>query len=459
MKLRPAVACLSGLAILTAAAACSRGGAAPRPELPDTLRIGTLYSPTSLFLFRGDTMGYEFERVSAFADDKGMATEFTLARNMESAIQLLDSGAVDIIAFEVPVTAEYRTRVLHCGEENITHQVLVQSRGKGRISDVTQLVGKEVWVEKESKYESRLANLDNEIGGGIVIHTTEDSLTAEDLIELVAAKKIQFTIVDSDIAQLNATYYPTIDVSMPVSFPQKASWAVRLDHEWLADSVNVWCALAQSRSANKRALKRYFEMSKSDADGTTAEYYYPGSDPTLPKGAFSVYDSLFKRYSDSIGWDWRLLAAQAWVESKFDTTVVSWAGARGLMQIMPGTARAYGITPEEAVNPEKSIQAACASLGDLKNYMARRVPDPAEREKFVIAAYNSGLGHVADAMALAQKYGKDPALWEGNVEEAILWKTNPEYYNDEVCRFGYFRGRQTVVYVRRVMRQYKIFCQ
>ncbi|MGN1237735.1 MAG: lytic transglycosylase F, partial [Muribaculaceae bacterium] len=96
------------------------------------------------------------------------------------------------------------------------------------------------------------------------------------------------------------------------------------------------------------------------------------------------------------------------------------------------------------------------SIRDLDSFFARRIKDPAERRKFVIAAYNSGMGHVADAIALAQKYGKNPSIWFGNVEEAILWKSNPDFYNDEVCRFGYFRGRQTVAYVKKVLHQYSL---
>ena len=134
-------------------------------RLPDTLRVGTLYSPTSLFIFRGDTMGYEYERISNFAKDKKLKLEFVVARNMESMIELLDSGEIDIIAYEVPVTAEYKNKVRNCGTDNITHQVLVQRKGDNIISDVTQLVGKEIYVESGSKYESRLLNLDNEIGG------------------------------------------------------------------------------------------------------------------------------------------------------------------------------------------------------------------------------------------------------------------------------------------------------
>ena len=127
------------------------------------------------------------------------------------------------------------------------------------------------------------------------------------------------------------------------------------------------------------------------------------------------------------------------------------------MQLMPRTARAYGITLEETTDPDKNVGAAVRSIRDLDRSLAKYVPDPGERMNFIIAAYNSGIGHIYDAIALAKKYGKDPAIWHDNVEEAVLWKANPEFYNDEVCRFGYFRGRQTVNYVREVNKYYTLY--
>lgn len=446
--------------ILSQGFSCSLGNKSQTEEyrLPDTLRVGTLYSPTSIFFFRGDTLGYEYERISNFAKDKGIATKFVVARNIDAMIAMLDSGSIDVIAFEIPATTEYKERVLNCGTENITHQVLVQKKSDNPITDVTQLVGKEVYVEKNSKYESRLHNLDEEIGGGIIIRTISgDSLNTEDLISLVAEGKIQFTVIDSDIAQLNRTYYNNIDIDLPISFPQKASWAVRLGDTNLADSINVWSRQSSSKAEYKKVLKRYFELSKSnDYTGTQSEYLDPIKMPTHKKGKLSEFDALFKENAKNINWDWRLLAAQAWIESRFDTTAVSWAGARGIMQIMPGTARAYNLNPSESANAAKNIRAATDCLKDINSHLSRYVPDKKERLKFIVAAYNSGVGHVIDAIALARKYGKNPHIWSGNVEETILWKSNPDFYNDEVCHYGYFRGRQTVSYVKKVFHQYEL---
>ena len=94
-------------------------------------------------------------------------------------------------------------------------------------------------------------------------------------------------------------------------------------------------------------------------------------------------------------------------------------------------------------------------LKSLNRSLQKYVPDDVERQKFIVAAYNSGIAHVYDAIALAQKYGKNPQLWDGNVAETILMKSKPEFYNDSVCKYGYFRGKQTVTYVTQVMNFYE----
>ena len=161
---------------------------------------------------------------------------------------------------------------------------------------------------------------------------------------------------------------------------------------------------------------------------------------------------MYKR--QDVGIDWRLLASQGYHESRFNPSSVSWAGARGIMQIMPRTARAYNLPASKMADPEANIATATRIWKDLDKSLAKKVPDADERKKFVLAAYNGGLGHVLDAIALAKKYGKNPQVWSGNVEVALQMKANPEYYTDPVVKAGYFRGRETVAYVKGVMNFY-----
>ncbi len=413
-------------------------------RLPDTLRVATLYSPEAYFIYRGQEMGYDYELLTSFAADKDLSLKLEIAPSLSRAVEMLDSGLVDLIAYEVPITAEYKDRVVPCGPENVTTQVLVQPK-KGEtelITDVTDLVGKDVYVESESKYEARIRNLNQEVGGGIRIHTVDrDTMITEDLIAMVSEGKIPLTVVDSDIARINKTYYNDLDITLPLSFEQRSSWAVAPSKTWLGDSINAWLNSDTPREEQAQLLKRYFELSKNDPNNKYYRLNGPGVSP---------FDHLFKQYAEDYDWDWKLLASQAYVESKFDSTAVSWAGARGLMQIMPRTAKGYGQSAKSIMKNEVAIETALKLLRDLDKQLASKVPDEKERKKFVIAAYNSGLAHILDAINLAKKYGLNPQVWDKNVAKAILWKSNPKYYKDPVVKYGYSRGRETYDYVNRV---------
>lgn len=442
-------------------------------KLPDTLVVGTIYSPASFFILKGDTLGYDYERICAFARDNGIAIRFHVATSMKELISLVENNKVHVAAYEVPMTAEYKEHVIHCGEQNITYQVLVQRATKDTLTDVTQLVGKEVYVIHGSSYEARLKNLDNELGGGIKIHAIDnDSLISEDLIDMVASGRLPYTVAESDIAQINKTYNDSISISLKIGFPQRASWATGKDRQWLATAIDNW-ASNNATITNAHTIKqRYFEMNKHHIDSLRAmsdslnfikQAKTESGEIDYSKiykrrdGDISGYDRLFKKYAATAGLEWTVLAAIAYVESDFNPNAVSWAGAVGLMQVMPSTAKSYGFTEEDLRDPEKSVYIASLILSKTDKFLQSYISDRAERLRFNLGAYNAGVGHVVDAMKLAQKYNKNPHIWYSNVEAAVLWKTHPEFYNDPVCSYGYCRGTETVNYVRQVENAYRVF--
>ena len=410
------------------------------------LVVLTLYSSTSYFIYRGQDMGFQYELSEQFAQSLGVKLRVEVAKNVPELIQKLLAGEGDIIAYNLPITKELKDSLIYCGEEVITHQVIVQrTNGKTKpLTDVTELIGKDIYV-KPGKYFDRLTNLTSELGGGIHIHeVTGDSVTVEDLITQVAQGKIPYTVADNDLARLNRTYYPNLNTALSISFDQRASWAVRKDCPELAAAANKWHEENLTSPAYTASMKRYFEISKSIPHSPIL---------SLKEGKISHYDHLFKKYAREIDWDWRLLASLAYTESNFDTTAVSWAGARGLMQLMPRTARAMGIPPGKEQNPEESIKAAVKYIA-ATNRSLNMIADKQERINFILASYNAGLGHINDAMALAAKYGKNKSIWKSNVENYILLKSNEEYFTDPVCRNGYFRGIETYNFVRDITSRY-----
>lgn len=423
------------------------------PQMKDSgeLVVLTLYSSTSYFIYRGQEMGFQYELSEQFAKSLGLKLRIEVARNVPDLVRKLRNGEGDMIAYNLPITKELKDSVTYCGEEVVTHQVIVQrAGGKGKVlTDVTQLVGKEVYV-KPGKYFDRLTNLNKELGGGIKIRKVDaDSITVEDLITQVYQGKIDYTVCDNDLARLNTTYYPNLDIRLPISFDQRASWAVRKECPLLAEAANKWHKENLTSPAYNASMKRYFEISKGIIHSPIL---------SLREGKISHFDKLFKKYAKEIDWDWRLLASLAYTESNFDTTAVSWAGARGLMQLMPVTARAMGLPPGKESNPEESIKAAVKYI-DATNRNLKVIPDKKERIKFILASYNAGLGHISDAMALARKYGKNELVWEHNVEKFILLKSNEEYFTDPVCKNGYFRGIETYNFVRDILSRYEVYKQ
>ncbi len=179
--------------------------------------------------------------------------------------------------------------------------------------------------------------------------------------------------------------------------------------------------------------------------------------PMLDKhgGIISHYDKLFMQYAQSIRWDWRLMAAQCYQESTFDPKAVSFAGAKGLMQIMPGTADQLGLPRADLYDPEKNIAAAAKYLGQLEKKFSD-IHDRSERTNFVLASYNGGIHHIRDAMALAQRDGKNPHRWR-EVSEYVLKLATPRFYNDPLVKHGYMRGSETVDYVAKIRDRHRSY--
>lgn len=172
-------------------------------------------------------------------------------------------------------------------------------------------------------------------------------------------------------------------------------------------------------------------------------------------GIISRYDGFFQQYGRSIRWDWRLLAAQCYQESTFDPQATSWAGAKGLMQIMPQTADHLGLPRNQLTDPEQNIAAATRYLGELEHSFSD-IRDRRERTFFVLASYNGGIHHVRDAMALCQRDGRNAHQWNV-VAEYVLKLAQPKYYNDPIVKYGYMRGTETVDYVEKIQQRWESY--
>ena len=410
----------------------------------DTLKVATMYGSTSYFLFRDELLGFDYEMAQNLANYLRLNLEIKIARTEKEMTQWLEAGDVDIVAYNTIETKELKSKFKFVLAQQDSHQVLVQSMGINALADVTQLAGKTVYVNANSIFHQRLNSLNEEIGGSINIALAADSLSNDDLIDMVADGRIAYTFAYHNTAMLHKNYNKTLDCHLAVGFDQRNGWLIRKQSHNLGKVIEKWSKLSDTEHLQTNLFHKYWEKSP----------FFALRKVRIPKGAISPYDHLFKKYAPLINWDWRLLASVAYHESHFDSQEVSWAGAAGVMQLMPRTAENFGLDKDTKFDAEKNIEAGVQYIKSL-NLAFRRVENPEERLKFILAAYNSGPAHILDAMALAGKYGKNPQLWFNNVEYFLLKKSDPQFYNDPVVKYGYFRGRETVKYVQGTMETYK----
>ena len=426
----------------------------PQIMQTDTLRVLTLNTSTSYFIYRDEPMGYHYDMIRDFCSHHKLTPEIIIAQNAAKLFEMLKNGEGDVIAYGMPIENALKDSLIYCGLSGISHQVLVQRANKTDtiLHDVTELIGKQVTVIKDSKYEQRMHNLDRELGGGIRIqYEDKDTLVVEDLIRMVSTGEIRYTVADEYLAKLNQTYYGNISVKLPVSFDQRASWAVKKDAPILADSLNAWFKRMDTEPNYQRIAKRYFEETKGYVNADDPAYV-----SMLKPGQISPFDDYFKLYGKEFGLDWRLLASVAYHESRFATNTQSWAGAGGVMGLMPATARIFGLKSDDIFDPQMNIRAGTQYLKKLISTFSS-VENDTEQIKLALAAYNGGIGHVYDAQALAQKYNADKNIWNGNVEKYIELKRLEQYYKDPVCKAGYFRGDETINYVRHVISRWQLY--
>ncbi|MDR0810885.1 MAG: transporter substrate-binding domain-containing protein [Paludibacter sp.] len=416
--------------------------------LADTLRAGVLPSVTSYFAYRDENIGFDLEMAENLAKELNVKLKIIETQNQEELLHLLSHRKIDIVISPVYQTLELKRHFAFVYPHADTRMALVQRLSTQTLNDVTELAEKKIYVKRNTLYHKRLLALHDELGGAFEIIVAADSLSEENLIEMVAENKIDYTVTFQHIGLLFKSYYKNLDVRLPVGFAQRNGWLVRKTNAVLAEKIDEWLAKPATSRLETNLTYKYFNRSP----------YFSNKKIKIPKGAISPYDAFFKKYAAQIAWDWRILAAVAFNESRFDSSTVSWVGAAGVMQLMPRTAARFGLDKYTVFNPEKNIEAGVQYIKSL-NLIFRKIEDENERIKFILGAYNSGPAHVLDAMALAKKYGKNPHIWFGNVEYFLDKKSEPEFFNDSVVRYGQFNAAQTIAYVENTLETYQKYIE
>ncbi len=426
------------------------------------LRALTIYSGTTYFLYKGRPMGYEYELLERFADHLDVELDLVVVKDVNELFARLNKGEGDIVAHGLTITSQRKKRVSFTDYLYLTRQVLVQkkpdnwrtmhwkNRENAILHDAIELLGDTVSIRKNSSYKERIINLSEELGDTIYIEELPGEMATDEIIKKVVDGEIQYTIADANIASIMASYYPILDIEVPVSFSQRIAWATRNNSPELLTATNAWLKKFKKEVDYNVIYNKYFKNKKAFKRRVKSEFY------SLNKQEISPYDDLIKSYSKPLDWDWRLVSSLIYQESRFEPKNSSWANAEGLMQLMPRTAEALGVTNRD--DPEQSIRGGTTYLKELSEEF-EHVKDSVQRIKFTMASYNCGLYHIKDAQRLAKKRDLEPTRWDNNVEDIVLELSLPKNYNDPVVKYGYVRGIEPYNYVNQIFERHQHYKQ
>ncbi len=409
------------------------------------LRVALLNNSIDYFLYRGTPMGFHYELAKAYAKHLDVELDLTVADSYPQALNLIETGECDILASNVNITGSRKRKMLFSTPLLRSNAVLVQNKNSKQQyvknwldSDILQ-----VTISGEATSKRIVENIQEDLGIYIDI-SYDEGIVQEELIDKVADGTILATFSDKMTAKVAKTYHRNLDISIDASLPHNMSWALPLKATELQQDLNKWMKSYKQTRNYRHLYTKYFLNTKS---------ILRNKGGNIASGKrLSPYDRYIKKEARKLGWDWRLLAALIYTESRFDPSQVSWAGAFGIMQLMPLTANNFGASRDSPVG--KQIEAGRKYIQYLEEEFSQSMTDKTDIKRFILGAYNSGSGHIIDAQNLAEKHGKDRDKWN-EVAPYILLLNNPKYYTDETVKYGYFRGKETVNHVNRITDLYE----
>jgi membrane-bound lytic murein transglycosylase F len=458
----------AGLLLLVASVAL-RGTVLPaEPELPpwhkplvardletilaDTLRILVLRDPLSWEERPQGVSGLEYDLMERFAKVLDVPFRVVPVDHPDSMLWALQYGRGDLIAAQATPRRDRRKWVSYSKPYRMVRPVLAtlradpqytKDRSKASVGMAVDTAEVSLW----SPFADPAYPWERRNGKPMPLHV-DPLITPEDLLMEVVIGRHSATVITDARAQYEAGRFPVLEFSAAIGPEQPLCFVVRRNSPELLKRLDRWLEDPGTQAKRNAIVKTYASLLPKAGPLRTKR-----SIPVHGGDSISPYDTWFKEHAGQLPWDWELLAAMAFKESRFDSTVTSSQGAQGIMQIMPRTAERLGLGPEDDMGDH--IEAAVRYLNKLDTLWMRAVPDRDQRLYFVLASYNSGPGHVIDAQRLAGILGLDPDRWEHNVERAMLLLAKPRYYMLPQMKNGFCNGRQVFHYVREVVGMYR----
>ncbi len=413
-----------------------------------TLRMITRYNSISYFLHNGVEKGFEYDFLKSFAKENNLSLEIIIAQEHENLIDLLNSGAGDVIAANYTVNGERRMYHDYSEPYNLVNQVIVYNQNNPDSAEIENgNLDITIAVRNNSSYKSTVQSLKKQ-GLALNLSLVEVDLDTESLLNAVASNEYEATIADDNIFKAASAYVQGLVSGPAITSSDSVAWGIRKNAPQLKEKLNKFVKQHyrvdengnEKRSAFLNILiERYFENHRRIFAQKSAIF------ETKYTGVLSPFDKLIKPLADSAGIDWKMVVSIAAQESRFDPNAKSWAGAVGLLQI---NHRFSTYSEQELLDPEINIKEAIRILTEHLNHY--QYLDEENKWALVLATYNAGVGHVSDARRIVMDSYRDPNNWTF-VEAALLKLMKREYFAN--ARYGYCRGIETVNYVRDVMKR------
>lgn len=412
------------------------------------IRVLTTFNKTNFFLSGSRPYGFEYSLLRDYVrslnreigrEELKVTLEF-IPVAYDQLIPRLVEGYGDIAAAGLTVTPQRRQHVAFTKPYlNDVDELVVSNQETKGLKALEDLSGRNVYVRESSSYYESLLALNRRFSDSglppVRIRKVDESLQTEDLLEMVHSGAIRITIADTRLAEIWSTVFDNLVVhpDLKVRSGGQIAWMVRKDSPGLRESLNRFIETHRKGTLlGNIYFRRYFENNKWIRNPLTKQ--------DLDRQ--HKYAELFKKYAKRYGFDWRLVMALAYQESRLDNSKKSASGAVGILQVRPSTAADKNVGIRDVHLLENNVHAGVKYLAFLRDrYFTEEEINPRNRIRFSLAAYNAGPRKIRGAQKLAAEMGLNRYRWFRNVEVASLRVL----------------GQETVQYVSNINKYYVLF--
>ena len=410
------------------------------------LRLITRNNAATYFLWKNQFMGFEYDLIRAFAKQHQLRLKILVAEDNQQMLQWLAQGYGDVIAAGMVKSEHHPQSILYSKAYLFVKEVIVQREYDRPIKHLKDLSGRIFYVQKSSSYWHTLTHLQEILSPEHIyftVKTVDESMETEQIVKRVISGSYDLTLADSHLIAIEKMWHTNFQTSLSLTKEHGHHWLVNESKPKLLDQLNQFISKEYKGLLYNISYNTYFKNSRN---------LFNAQKLAQNNAKISKYDDMIKKLSKEYHFDWRLIAAQVNQESQFNPKAISWAGAKGLLQIMPKTAKQVGI--ENLQNAENGLRAGLKYMTWIGKQLSKDLPSDIHTI-FTFAAYNAGLGHLKDARKLAQQLQLDPNQWFGHVEQTFLLLSKPKYYKK--AHYGYVRGIETINYVKSIQALFKLY--